>query len=153
MIVRVVKEEEKSSLFNCLQKYLYEMSQYYGDTMDDTGNFCYKYFPLYFQENERAAYFFEEGDERIGFALINAHSFTDEKIENCIAEFTIFPAYRQGGKGLKAIAALKEMRKGKWQLKYSKENRSGMKFWQKVKERYNGIEQPLDGSEIVITFE
>lgn len=152
MVACVVEENERDVLFNYLQKYLYELSLYYGDTMDDKGNFCYKYFPLYFQEEDRAAYFFVEDDERIGFALINAHSFTDEKIENCIAEFTIFPAYRHRGKGMEAIAALKGVREGKWQLKYSKENSSAMRFWQQVKERYHGIEQPLEENEMIITF-
>ncbi len=151
--VREAEEGERELLSVLLQKYLYEMSRYYNDKMDKNGNFPYPYLPLYFSEESRRAYFFLEENELIGFALINSHSFTGEDIENCIAEFTVFPAYRRRGKGTEAIAALKEKRRGKWQLKYSQDNPEGERFWNGIKEKYNGTEPRLNEKETAITFE
>ena len=147
-----VKKEQEQVLYNLLQKYLYEMTQYYEDPIGEDGNFEYRYFSLYFEEPERAAYFIYDNHIMIGFAMINRHSFTNDNIENCIAEFTIFPAFRHSGNGVKAIEALKTVRNGRWQLKYSTDNPAGEKFWQKIKTLYHGQEQKLEGNEIAITF-
>ena len=148
-----VKKSKEHVLYNLLQKYLYEMSQYYDDTMDEDGNFKYEYLSYYFTDPNRSAYFIYDENIMIGFVMVNDNSFTDEPIENCIAEFTIFPAFRHSGKAKKTIAALKKLRKGKWQLKYSRKNVSAANFWQKIKILYHGAEQPLGESEVAVTFE
>ncbi|MBQ8506645.1 MAG: GNAT family N-acetyltransferase [Clostridia bacterium] len=154
MIKAIEADKSKEQvLSNLMQKYLYEMSAYYGAEMDENGNFSYKYLPYYFTDADRGAYFLYDGGEMIGFALINAHSFTGEAVDNCIAEFAVFPAYRRSGKAMEAIEALRAVRKGSWQLKYSPKNRPGAAFWQKVKEKYRGTEQKLEGNEIAIRFE
>ena len=150
---KVVEKSKEQVLFNLMQKYLYEMTEYYENSMDEEGNFAYKYLPYYFKDKDRQAFFLYDDSTLIGFALINTHSFTGEAIDNCIAEFTIFPTYRHQGKGLEAIEALRAVRKGTWQLKYSTTNPQGTAFWQRVKEKYNGREQKLEGTEIAISFE
>lgn len=137
---------------NYLQKYLYEMSLYYGDEMDSGGNYKYTYLPYYFEEASRKAFFIYSNDKVIGFALINNHSFTGDQIDNCIAEFTIFPAYRHNGNGMKAIELIMKKRPGSWQLKYSSKNKPGMIFWKKVKEKYMGKETFLEENEIALTI-
>ena len=69
------------------------MTQYYEDPINEDGNLEYRYFHLYFEEPDRAAYFIFDDENMIGFTMINRHSFTNDEIENCIAEFTIFPAF------------------------------------------------------------
>ena len=147
-----VQESQEHILFSLMQKYLYEMTAWYPNTMDADGNYPYPYLPCYFVEKDRQAFFFYDGSELIGFALVNTHSFTGEAVDSCIAEFTIFPAYRRRGKAMEAIEALMAVRKGTWQLKYSTENFSGAVFWQKVKAKYHGREQVLEGNEIAITL-
>ena len=139
-------------LESLMQKYLYEMTQYYENEMDANGNFEYKYLPLYFVQPDRAAYFIYDDKAMIGFALVNHHSFTGEVIDNSLAEFTIFPAYRNYGRGMQAVDALMNARPGSWQLKYSLRNKPGMNFWKKVQEKYDGVETALEDSEIAITF-
>ena len=148
-----VNKSKEHVLYNLLQKYLYEMTAYYNDPIDEEGNFPYKYLPYYFTDKDRQAFFLFDDEVMIGFALINTHSFTGEPVDNCIAEFTIFPSYRHRGKGMEAIEALRNVRQGSWQLKYSTKNRQGAAFWKRVKERYNGREQKLDDTETAITFE
>ena len=48
--------------------------------------------------------------------------------------------------------ALRAMRPGSWQLKYSPKNAAGARLWQKIKRRYNGVEQPLPDGHIAISF-
>lgn len=73
-----VSDDKKDILWNYLQKYLYEMTAYYNDDMNPDGNYPYKYFDAYF-ENEpgREAFFFIKDREVIGFAMINTHSFDE----------------------------------------------------------------------------
>ena len=121
--------------------------------MDADGNYPYQYLPLYFTDTDRSAYFIYDNDEMIGFALVNAYSLTDEKIDNCIAEFTIFPVYRSKGKGLEAVAALMKERSGKWQLKYVTLNKPAERFWNKVKGLYNGRVFPMSEYGRIVEFE
>lgn len=136
-----------------MQEYLSEMAEYYGDQPDADGRYPYRYLPLYFTDDDRSAYFIYDDTEMIGFALINAYSLTGEIIRNCIAEFTIFPEYRNKGMGMKAIAALKEGRSGKWQLKFSMQNKPARRFWTNVKDRFDGAIIPLSENENIVEFE
>lgn len=151
--VREVQAKEEQVLSNLLQKYLYEMSPYFHDEIDADGNYPYRYLPLYFTEADRRAYFIYDDDQIIGFALINAYSLTDEPMDNCIAEFTIFPVYRSKGKGLDAVDALVKLRSGKWQLKYVTMNQPAERFWNKVKQRYNGRMFPMSRYGRIVEFE
>ena len=52
-----VKSEERDALWNINQKYLYEMTKYYPDQMDERGNYHYGYFDAYFTDKERKVFF------------------------------------------------------------------------------------------------
>ena len=147
-----VREDRRETLFNLMQKYLYEMTRYYPIAMGEDGNYDYDYLPLYFSERARQAYFFYVGETLVGFALINDYSFTGEPTDNSIAEFTIFPAYRGRGYAGSAVEALRALRPGSWQLKYSPKNAAGAGLWQKIKRRYDGVEQPLPDGHVAISF-
>ncbi len=153
IVLKEITKEKEQVLYNLLQKYLYELSQFYDDlTVDEEGKIEYKYFLLYFSEKDRDAYFIYDDDALVGFALVNARSETDQKIDRHIAELAIFPPYRKGGRGIAAVHALTKTHSGLWQLKYSTRNPVAAKFWQKVKALYGGWETKLEGSEIAITF-
>ena len=150
--LEVVTKEKETVLYNLMQKYLYEMTLYYDDELDENGNYEYQYFPYYFTEKDRQAYFIYDDLQMIGFALINTYSFTDEVIDHCLAEFTIFPQYRKQGNAMKAIEVLMKERVGSWQMKYSTHNQAGMHLWKKVKEKYNGTETKLEDNEVALTI-
>mgnify|MGYP001293383966 CR=1 FL=1 len=69
--LETISSDKKTVLYNFLQKYLYELSQYYYNEMNEEGNFVYKYFPNYFTDPDRYAYFICDDDKYIGFVLIN----------------------------------------------------------------------------------
>ncbi|MBR5009885.1 MAG: GNAT family N-acetyltransferase [Clostridia bacterium] len=153
MELKRVQISEKPKLYSLMQKYLHELTAYYPMEMDGNGDYAYQYLDLYFTEPERDAYFFIEGRETVGFCLINRHSVTQEQPDNCVAEFTVFPAYRNRGKGEAAFALLKKERKGSWQLKFSENNLAAAAFWRKIGRNYHGREQMLPDGETVLSFE
>lgn len=53
-----VKAEEKELLWNINQKYLYEMTNFYPDKMDEMGVLHYGYFDEYFTDDRREAFFY-----------------------------------------------------------------------------------------------
>ena len=59
-----VKSEHREFLWNVLQKYLYEMTNYYDDEMDEMGNYHYRYFDAYFTESERCLLYTSNGGPR-----------------------------------------------------------------------------------------
>lgn len=67
--LRVVKAENRELLWNAHQKYLYEMTNYYDDEMDEDGNYDYGYFDAYFTEPKRKALLIYNDQELVGFAM------------------------------------------------------------------------------------
>ena len=147
-----VGAEEADRLGRYLQMYLYELSGVYGDGMDETGRFPYPYLALYFTEPERHPYFFRAADKIVGFAMVNRHPVLPEPVDFCLAEFTIFPAYRGRGYALAAVQALTEDHPGRWQLKYSPANTVGAALWEAVAGLYGGRVTSLESGERALCF-
>lgn len=148
-----VNDDQRDLLWNILQKYLYELSQYYNFEIDNNGNIYYKYFDAYF-ENEacREAFLFYHNNKLIGFSMINSHSPNGEAIDHFVGEFTVFPQYRNSGLSTKAAKALFKNRKGIWQLKYSYKNQRAAKFWNKIILDYVLVDKIVCGDEVLLTF-
>ena len=89
--LQLVKDSEKELLYNIFQKYLYEMTKYYDDEMDDKGNYLYRYFDNYFVEPTRKALFIIRDSKIVGFMMLNNHSYVNQKPDHVISEFSIFP--------------------------------------------------------------
>lgn len=148
-----VKIEHKNLLWNLLQKYLYELSDVYGDDIEDDGNYSYDYFENYFNpEENREALIFRYDDKIIGFCMINDHSFNENSINYSMAEFSIVPKYRKNGLGKRAISKVLSQRKGKWQIKYSLDNPTAQKFWENVLSDYKSTETLLEDNEKLLDF-
>ena len=90
-----VKPENRDLLWNIHQKYLYEMTTYYDDEMDESGNYHYGYFDAYFTEPERKALLIYDRQVLVGFAMINPYSYIHGQPDHVLAEFTSFPMYRK----------------------------------------------------------
>ena len=83
-----VKPENRDLLWNIHQKYLYEMTTYYDDEMDESGNYHYGYFDAYFTEPERKALLIYDRQVLVGFAMINPYSYIHGQPDHVLAEFT-----------------------------------------------------------------
>ena len=60
--------------WNINQKYLYEMTMFYPDEMDEAGNLHYGHFEEYFTDPKRSAYFIDNNDVLVGFAMLCPYS-------------------------------------------------------------------------------
>ena len=150
--LKSAERTDKNRLWNIFQKYLYEMSAYYDMEMDFSGNYEYRYFDTYFEENGRAAYFVFDGNTLIGFVMINDYSCINDKIDYSIAEFTIFPKYRRKHCAEVAMRQIFREHQGKWEIKFSNQNLSARAFWLKVTKRYTPQVSPIGEAETVLSF-
>ena len=147
-----VKPEDRELLWNINQKYLYEMTNYYNDPMDERGILHYGYFDAYFTDEKRSAYFLYEKEQLVGFAMIHPYSATGGATDYVLAEFTVFPAYRGRHIGKTAAQMIFERFAGAWEVKYNEKNVAAKNLWKKVTAKYNPRAVHLNGEETVLTF-
>lgn len=147
-----VHNEQRSLLWNIFQKYLYEMTAYYGDEMDKEGNYRYEYFDAYFTERERKALLIFEDEVLSGFAMINKHSYIEESPDYVLAEFTVFPMYRRRRIATDAARQIFDLYSGKWEVKYNEKNTAAKCLWNKVTSEYNPKVRHLCDDEAVLSF-
>ncbi len=147
-----VKSEQKELLWNMLQKFLYEMTNYYDDKMDEMGNYQYRYFEDYFTEPERTAFFLYHDKVLVGFAMVNPYSYIDEHPDHVLAEFTIFPMYRKQHLGQYAAELILKTYGGTWEIKYNEKNIGAKALWNKVTAPYHPARHPYSANETVLSF-
>lgn len=152
VILREVRQEERRKLWNIFQKFLYEMTNYYDDVMDEEGNYHYGCFDSYFEEPDRHAFFLLEGETLVGFAMVNRHSYLGQTPDHVLAEFTIFPMYRGRGLAAQGAKALFEKFPGSWEVKFNEKNTAAKALWQKVTAPYGPTATPYSDIETVLTF-
>lgn len=150
--LREVRPQDRELLWNINQKYLYEMTNFYDDPMDENGNFHYGYFEAYFTDPARKAYFIYSDDRLCGFMMINPYSFLKEKPDHVMAEFTIFPTYRRKHLASEVVKLLFNRYKGNWEIKYNEKNIPARTLWNKVTEPYHPEHVRYSDEETVLKF-
>ena len=148
-----VKPEEKELLWNINQKYLYEMTLFYPDEMDEKGNLHYGYFDKYFIDEKRKAFFIYNDEKMIGFVMIHPYSVIDGAPDYTMAEFTIFPSYRKNHFAKAAANLIFSEYKGKWEIKFNEKNKPAKSLWTSVSAKYSPIVHRINEEETVLTFE
>lgn len=147
-----VKSEHREILWNMLQKYLYEMTNYYDDEMDEMGNYHYGYFDDYFTDPERTALLIYDDKLLAGFAMINPYSYINEHPDHVLAEFTIFPMYRKKHIGKCAAELILKTYKGRWEIKYNEKNVGARVLWNKITDSYHPVKHRYSTDETVLSF-
>ena len=132
-----IRPEDRELFWNIHQKYLYEMTNYYDDEMDDSGNYHYEYFDAYFTEPKRKAQFIYFNKHLAGFVMINPYSYLDENPNYVLAEFTIFPIHRKKHIAMEVAEMIFDQYKGSWKVKYNETNIAANKLWNRVCAKYN----------------
>lgn len=151
--LRLIKVEEKELFYNINQKYLYEMTFYYDDEMDDMGNYSYGYFDEYFKDPKRKAFFIMKGTTKVGFVMLCPYSNIGGSPDHTIAEFTIFPIYRRKHYAIDAAKLILSEYHGKWEIKYNEKNIGGKNLWNKATEPYSPKKHHLNEKETVLEFQ
>ena len=153
-MIRLQRAEEKDRelLFNVNQKYLYEMTNFYDDPMDEKGNYHYGHFEEYFTDPKRKAYFICNDDTLVGFAMLCPYSNIGQNPDYIMAEFTIFPSFRRNHFALRAAKQILEQHPGKWEIKYNEKNGAARKLWTSVTASYRPDVHRMNEHETVLTF-
>lgn len=102
------KKEDRDTVMNLLEKYLYEFSQWEKTDVNDKGLYGYEYLDCYFEE----------------------------KTDFCLSDFFIMNKYRRKGYGKEAVFQVLNMHRGKWQLKRHPHNIGSVHFWNNVIAEY-----------------
>ena len=145
-------QKDRDLLWNINQKYLYEMTNFYDDPMDENGNYHYGHFDEYFTDPKRTAYFIFNDDTLVGFAMLNPYSCIERSPDNTMAEFTIFPVYRRNHFAVKAARHILSQHRGEWEIKYNEKNTSAKKLWNSVAAPYEPEIVRLNDEETVLIF-
>ena len=152
MELAAVGKEDRELLWNINQKYLYEMTNFYDDLLDEKGNLHYGYFDAYFTDPERKAFFLYEENALVGFAMIHSYSETGGKPDYVLAEFTVFPMYRRKHLAQKAATIIFEKFRGEWEVKYNEKNTAAKALWTKLTAQYQARSIRLNETETVLAF-
>ena len=147
-----VQKEERNLLWNINQKYLYEMTLYYPDPMDEEGNYHYGHFEEYFTDPQRKAFFLFDNGVRVGFAMVHPYSVLEHSPDYTMAEFAIFPTFRRKGYAEDAARLIFSRYPGNWEIKYNEKNVAAKSLWQKVTAPYNPTLYHLNKDETVLEF-
>lgn len=153
-IVRLVSADLSNYdlLWNLNQKYLYEMTYFYDNELDDSGNLHYGHFEEYFSDPQRQAFLIYKDSKLAGFAMINPYSNINGSPDYVMAEFTVFPVYRRQNIATRAAKLLFENCRGKWEIKYNEKNDKAKQFWTKITADYMPEKTKISKNETVLSF-
>ena len=147
-----VQEKDRDLFWNINQKYLYEMTNFYDDPMDENGNYHYGHFEEYFTDPARTAYFIYNDYVLAGFAMLCPYSVIGRNPDFTMAEFTIFPSFRRKHLALGAVKMILAGHPGKWEIKYNEKNIGAKKLWNIIAAPYEQEIIHLNESETVLSF-
>ena len=150
--LKKVEAEDRDLLFSINQKYLYEMTNFYDDEMDENGNYSYGHFDEYFTDSSREAYFIYSDETMVGFAMLCPYTMTGRKPDYTMAEFTIFPSFRRKHLASDAAKLILSEHKGKWEIKYNEKNEKAKKLWNMIAMPYEPEKIYLNEEETVLAF-
>lgn len=150
--LKKVSTEQRELLYSINQKYLYEMTNFYDDEMDEDGNYHYGYFDEYFTDPKRHAYFIYADGRLCGFAMVHPYSNFGGEVDYVMGEFTVFPAFRRRHVATEAAEKLLDMFRGEWEIKFNEKNTVGKSLWCKVTEKYAPVQKYYGEVETVLCF-
>lgn len=150
--LQAVRAEDRELLWNINQKYLYEMTNFYPDPLDEKGNLHYGHFEEYFTDPRRKAFFLRAGETLVGFALLCPYSNIGGQPDYTLAEFTVFPAFRRRHFAREAAELILTSFPGRWEIKYNERNPAAKRLWTAVTAPYSPAVHHLNDEETVFEF-
>ena len=131
--IETLKKEKKYLFDNLLQLYLHDISQYFPyDFNSEKGRYIYDDEEKYFDGSNNYAYLFKDGEDVIGFSLVD----TLEDGTMVIQEMFILNNYKNRGYGKEAVTKIFDMHKGNWIIKVLPCSPKAENFWKKTIEEY-----------------
>ena len=145
--VSLVPYEEKTILYNLIQLYRYDSSEFDGHVLNKHGLYLYKYLDHQWTEDYRRPFIVKVDGEIAGFALVSLDvpkeymKLSSAEMTNTISDFFIMRKYRRRGVGKAVAASLLEQFPGTWEIRQTFANKNAYEFWKNVITEYicNGI--------------
>jgi predicted acetyltransferase len=140
--VSLVPYEEKTILYNLIQLYRYDSSEFDGHVLNKHGLYLYKYLDHQWTEDYRRPFIVKVDGEIAGFALVSLDvpkeymKLSSAEMTNTISDFFIMRKYRRRGVGKAVAATLLEQFRGTWEIRQTFANKNAYEFWKNVITKY-----------------
>ena len=146
------RQEESPLLANLLELYIHDLSEIFPAVqLGADGRFGYPRLASYWSEpGMRFPFLIRRAEKVLGFALAQRGSpLSDDPQVLDVAEFFVLRGERRSGVGARAAALLWDGLPGRWIVRVSEANQSGLPFWSRVVKAYAGdavIQTERDGA-------
>lgn len=140
--ITLVPYEEKTVLYNLLQLYRYDSSEFDGHVLNNHGLYLYKYFDHQWTDEYRRPFIVRVDGEIAGFVLISLDvpeeymKLSTAEKTNVISEFFIMRKYRRKGVGKYVAYSLFERFTGIWEVRQTLSNKTAHAFWKQIISNY-----------------
>ena len=145
-----IKIEEKQTLKNLGELYIYELTQHTPVDVNETGIYDdLDDIDLYWTDKNRHPYFIKVNNKLAGFVLVyDGRQIKGIESNYAIDEFFIMQKYKQQGVGKYCASYIFDKYKGKWQIWFHPKNVAAKKFWTKLINEYtNGKFEVVENDE------
>lgn len=138
----LIPYEDKPLLYNLIQLYRYDSSEFDGHVLNRHGQYLYKYIDHQWTDEYRRPFMVTVDEEIAGFVLVSLDvpqehmKLSKAEKTNLISDFFIMRKYRRRGVGKKAAYTLFEEFKGTWEIRQTVGNKPAYAFWKHVISEY-----------------
>jgi len=142
--ITAMERDEKEILLNLLEKYEYELSQYFVHYVNELGLYNFENLDgldnFYFKDEKGWVFFIKVDGKLAGFAIVLNDYFylKSRKADYVLADLFVMYRYRGMGVGKFVANYLFDKFKGAWQLNAFVKNNKSVAFWLKVISEYTG---------------
>ena len=133
-----MNRDETEILLNLMEKYEYELSQYFDHHVNESGLYVFESLEsidgFYFKNGRGWVFFIRVDGKLAGFARVlnDCVYLKSRKVDYTLADLFVMYRYRGMGVGKFAANYLFDKFKGKWQLNAFTKNTSSVRFWVKT---------------------
>ncbi|QYR23572.1 GNAT family N-acetyltransferase [Paenibacillus sp. sptzw28] len=142
--ISLVPYEEKTVLYNLIQLYRYDSSEFDGHVLNSHGFYLYKYFDHQWTDEYRRPFIVKVDGEIAGFALVSLDvptqymKLSSAEKTNTIGDFFIMRKYKRKGVGKEVAFSLFKQFRGTWEIRQTYGNKDAYEFWKHVIAKYKG---------------
>ncbi|WP_256973810.1 GNAT family N-acetyltransferase [Brevibacillus brevis] len=130
--------EDKETLSNLLQFYIYDFSEFMDLQIEDNGKFGEYPLNEYWTDCSRFPYLILLHEKIAGFVLVKLIDRDENNSYFSIIEFFIMKRFRRTGLGKQVAKDIFNMHKGPWEVYQIDSNEPARHFWKKTIEEYTG---------------
>ena len=118
--------DDKPTILELLQFYLYDFSEIQGWDLGECGRFEHRSFDPYWTDADRHPFLIRTDGRLAGLALVQSGDPHD------MAEFFVVRKYRRSGVGADAARTVFAMFPGEWQVRQIAANTGATEFWRRI---------------------